>query len=156
MCITQKHACSTKCNASCGGPCGPWTCGYLAPGQCQGSDPAVTVPNDDINNNNNSNNSGNSDYCSLNSKHTMCKFSGPSDECKSITKFRGLSDAAKQSLLKHHNELRSRAAQGLDQPAAANLKKMSWNSELATIAQRWADQCIYQHDEERGLADGTR
>merc|ERR1719334_1800097 len=38
MCITQKHACSTKCNASCGGPCGPWTCGYLAPGLGQSLD----------------------------------------------------------------------------------------------------------------------
>merc|ERR1719420_164548 len=56
MCIDQKHDCSTKCNASCGGPCGPWTCGYLAPGQCQGSNPAVTVPNNSNNNNNNNNN----------------------------------------------------------------------------------------------------
>merc|ERR1712059_30777 len=41
------------------------------------------------------------------------------------------------------------------QPAAANMRKLVWDNELATIAQRWADQCIWGHDKNRDLCDGT-
>ena len=42
------------------------------------------------------------------------------------------------------------------QPAAANMRKMVWNTELAEIAQRWADQCTFAHDRVRSKKDGTR
>ena len=31
-----------------------------------------------------------------------------------------------------------------------------WNSELETIAQRWADQCTFGHDSMRNTMDGTQ
>ena len=35
------------------------------------------------------------------------------------------------------------------------MKKLVWNSELETIAQRWADQCTFGHDSDRDKLDGT-
>ena len=31
-------------------------------------------------------------------------------------------------------------------PKAANMRKLTWNKELAILAQRWADQCSFEHD----------
>lgn len=45
---------------------------------------------------------------------------------------------------------------GGPQPAAANMKRMVWNNELEAIAQRWADQCTWGHDDERLKLDGTK
>ena len=30
-----------------------------------------------------------------------------------------------------------------------------WNTELESVAQRWADQCTFGHDSERSKLDGT-
>ncbi len=30
---------------------------------------------------------------------------------------------------------------------AANMRELRWNDELAKVAQRWADQCSFPHDE---------
>ena len=35
------------------------------------------------------------------------------------------------------------------------MRKLVWNDELAVIAQRWADQCSFEHDVNRVKADGT-
>ena len=35
------------------------------------------------------------------------------------------------------------------------MRKLVWNEELADIAQRWADQCVFGHDEIRDMCDGT-
>lgn len=35
------------------------------------------------------------------------------------------------------------------QPSATNMRKLVYNSELAEIAQRWADQCTFAHDQNR-------
>ena len=58
---------------------------------------------------------------------------------------------------------RSRVAKGQEsggitapQPPAANMKKLVWNTELEEIAQRWADQCIFDHDSLRTKQDGTQ
>ena len=32
------------------------------------------------------------------------------------------------------------------QPPATDMYKLKWNDELATLAQRWADQCVWEHD----------
>ena len=57
------------------------------------------------------------------------------------------------------------------QPGASNMKKLVWSTELETVAQRWADQCMvrddsvlslytssllkFGHDEIRRKLDGT-
>ena len=74
-----------------------------------------------------------------------------------------MSSEAKQAMLDKHNELRRRVAKGeetnglngVGQPAAANMKKMVWNKELETVAQRWADQCTFAYDVKREKLDGT-
>merc|ERR1711892_971212 len=106
-------------------------------------------------------NSDNSDaYCALSSEHTMCKYDGPSESCGAT--FSGVSEAGKAAILDRHNELRRRVAKGEElgginppQPQASNMKKLVWNEELATIAQRLVDQCVFAHDSEIDLLDGT-
>jgi len=97
------------------------------------------------------------EYCALNTTHTMCMYTGASASCSSKTLFRGLSEASKSAFLDKHNELRSKVANGLQagQPAAANMMKLKWNTELEAIAQRLADQCIFKHDKVRLKLDGT-
>ena len=42
------------------------------------------------------------------------------------------------------------------QPPAANMMEMVWDDELEMIAQRWTDQCIWDHDiGSRRRLDGT-
>jgi len=101
------------------------------------------------------------DYCSISSDHTMCKYSGPSKECKAQTVKRELSDKDKQAIVDKHNELRRKVAKGLEkggkpgpQPAASDMLLMVWDDELATIAQRWADQCTFGHDSMRDTKEG--
>ena len=31
-------------------------------------------------------------------------------------------------------------------PKASNMQKLSWDNNLATLAQRWVNQCLFQHD----------
>lgn len=57
-----------------------------------------------------------------------------------------------------HNKLRSKVAIGQEfrgnpgpQKHAANMLEMSWDDELAKIAQRWADQCQFGHDTDRDV-----
>merc|ERR1712183_543286 len=66
--------------------------------------------------------------------------------------FRTLSQEGKDAILAKHNQLRRKVAKGeeANQPAAANMKEMVWSSELEKIAQSWADNCNYKHNENRG------
>jgi len=103
------------------------------------------------------------DYCALGADHTMCKYSGPSTACAAMTKYSGISEAGKQAILDKHNELRRRVAKGEEtgginppQPGASDMRKLVWNDELALIAQRLTDQCVFAHDDNRNLLDGTQ
>jgi hypothetical protein len=40
-------------------------------------------------------------------------------------------------------------------PQASNIRKMVWNDELAATAQRWTNQCNFNHDKNRKKLDGT-
>jgi len=91
--------------------------------------------------------------------HTMIKYPGPSEECTANTIFRGVDNAGIEAIITRHNELRQKVASGSEtngnQPAASNMQKVVWNEEIATIAQRWADQCTFGHDKDRKKCDGT-
>merc|ERR1712212_724525 len=91
--------------------------------------------------------------------HTMTKYKGPSTKCTKKTEFRGFTDAGKNLIVKTHNELRQKVAEGLEshgaQPGASNMRKLLWNDELAEIAQRLVDQCKFAHDKNRNMCDGT-
>ena len=64
--------------------------------------------------------------------------------CKIIQQ--GFDDAVITIIIDEHNDLRQRVASGLeangDQPAASDMMKVTWNTELGRIAQRWADQTV--------------
>jgi len=88
--------------------------------------------------------------------HTMCKWTGPSTSCAAMTIYRGVTEAGMAAILDRHNDLRRRVAKGEEtgginppQPQAANMRKLVWDAELAEIAQRLVDQCIFQHDSAR-------
>merc|ERR1712106_1127125 len=98
--------------------------------------------------------------------HTMVLYPGPDPSCTERTAVRGFSDAGKDAIVSRHNERRQMVAAGLEtrgnQPKASNMRKITWDEELAEIAQRWADQCwgsgqfdgVY-HDKLRRMCDGT-
>ncbi|XP_047115544.1 venom allergen 5-like [Schistocerca piceifrons] len=95
---------------------------------------------------------GQSSYCSLCSDHTLCIYQGIGSACSQVMA-RGVDDAAQQTILKEHNTHRNYVASGREtqgapgpQPAASNMLKLVWDTELATVAQQWADQCTSGHD----------
>lgn len=102
------------------------------------------------------------DYCQLKcnaNKHTMCLYKGVSDQCEKYKKA-DVNEAAKKLLVDKHNEMRRCIAKGIkykpnhpEMPKAANMMKFQWHEESAKVAQRWADQCKYQHDACRKLQD---
>merc|ERR1712002_1016624 len=96
--------------------------------------------------------------CDYPAGHTMTKYSGPADSCVEKSINSGFDQAAKDVIVKVHNELRNKVAMGNEtngaQPQAANMRKMVWDDELADIAQRWTDQCKFGHDDNRNTCDG--
>jgi len=96
--------------------------------------------------------------CTYPAGHTMTKYSGPADSCVEKSINSGFDQAAKDVIVKVHNELRNKVALGKEtngaQPQAANMRKMVWDDELAEIAQRWTDQCKFGHDDNRNTCDG--
>nr|XP_053629285.1 uncharacterized protein LOC128686406 isoform X1 [Cherax quadricarinatus] len=94
-----------------------------------------------------------SQYCSFTPKHTMCKYSSVGPRCGSKVQTRGVGPREAADIVHQHNQLRSRVAMGQErrgvpgpQPKAANMKLMVWDKELAEVAQRHADQCLFKHD----------
>ncbi len=69
-----------------------------------------------------------------------------------------MTGAERRLVVDLHNQLRSKVAQGQEgrgqpgpQPPAANMMELTWDEELARIAQRWADQCQFGHDQDRNV-----
>ncbi|XP_023321440.1 venom allergen 3 [Eurytemora carolleeae] len=92
-------------------------------------------------------------YCEFSYKHTMCSTQTPGPACNGNILRRGVSSEEKQIILNTHNRLRAIIARGEEkrgapgpQPPASNMKILEWDEELATIAQRHADQCVFAHD----------
>ncbi|XP_049813929.1 venom allergen 5-like [Schistocerca nitens] len=71
----------------------------------------------------------------------------------------GTTQADENAIVAAHNELRNRVASGAEgrgspgpQPSASNMNALVWDSELAHVAQRWAEQCRFGHDSCRDVA----
>jgi len=101
-------------------------------------------------------------YCNISPSHTLCQFKGIGISCGAPARgviSNGISDEDKNIIVDLHNQLRSRVALGLEQrgrpgpqKSAANMMQLTWDDELANIAQRWADQCTFGHDGERSVS----
>ncbi|XP_018316471.1 venom allergen 3-like [Mycetomoellerius zeteki] len=92
--------------------------------------------------------------CEIKGPHTMCTYTSPepSATCKQVYKV-GVTNEDIDSILTIHNKLRQRVALGQEsrgnpgwQPKAVDMPNLTWNKELANIAQRWVNQCNYGHD----------
>ncbi|XP_067209491.1 venom allergen 3-like isoform X2 [Linepithema humile] len=90
---------------------------------------------------------------------TMCMYrsSTPGPKCVQWSN-QGLTDAERSAIVLKHNQLRQNVALGKErrgrngpQPAAVHMPNLSWDNELETIAQRWANQCIMGHDSCRNV-----
>jgi len=97
-------------------------------------------------------------YCDIDEAHTMCMYSGVDvAKCGNIL-WRDVKQEEKDAIVAKHNDLRRKVAKGQElrgvgdakQPPATNMYKLKWNDELASVAQRWADQCFWAHDNARG------
>ncbi|XP_035225475.1 CRISP/Allergen/PR-1-like [Stegodyphus dumicola] len=86
-------------------------------------------------------------YAKFTPNHSFCK--DPNPKCTILE--RGLKPDDKKRLLDLHNMYREKVASGKETqagklPSATNMFEMAWDDELASIAQKWAEQCIYDHD----------
>ncbi|XP_053971090.1 venom allergen 3-like [Hylaeus volcanicus] len=90
---------------------------------------------------------------------TLCLYPNPNPApaCGKVQST-GFTNSEKDEIVNKHNELRQFVARGAEhrgnpgpQPAASNMKIMSWDDELATVAQRWANQCNFGHDSCRSV-----
>ncbi|XP_058802573.1 uncharacterized protein LOC131670725 [Phymastichus coffea] len=91
--------------------------------------------------------------------HTTCLYSrpGPSAYCTGY-QGSGLSNDEKHRIIDLHNRLRHKVASGQEtqgmpgpQPRAKYMPYLEWDDEIASIAQRWADQCTWGHDSCRDI-----
>ncbi|KAL5007823.1 hypothetical protein ScPMuIL_016629 [Solemya velum] len=78
-------------------------------------------------------------FCVLGT-HTACM-----QRSEKVTKT-GISDKDKKFIVEEHNRYRSAV-----QPTATNMMKMSWDDEVAHIAQVWAETCQFEHDKSRAI-----
>merc|ERR1712098_240308 len=96
-------------------------------------------------------------YCGISDQHTMCRFKTAAPGCDP-SEF-GLSDNLQDVLVDKLNKERRIIATGNSVnslPVATNMRKISWNDELARIAQMWAVQCNMELDYYRtALIDGV-
>lgn len=98
------------------------------------------------------------DYCKLTcrhgSMHTMCKYPSPEPGPNCIEPHdQGLTDAEKDAIVRKHNECRQTVASGNEkrgfngpQPPAVHMPNLTWDDELATVAQRLANRCTFAYD----------
>uniref|UniRef100_A0A2I9LNV7 Cysteine-rich secretory protein n=1 Tax=Centruroides hentzi TaxID=88313 RepID=A0A2I9LNV7_9SCOR len=79
-------------------------------------------------------------------EHTFCKAKNQ----KCLIKKWGVSEDDQEIIIDLHNKVRNNIAVGKDQsgrlPAAGDMLEMEWDDELAQIAQKLADQCVFKHD----------
>jgi len=83
--------------------------------------------------------------------HTMCRPPAAAALCEGV--LCEVSRKARRLIVRSHNAYRNRVASGNEkrgspgpQPEAKNMAALKWDKELATIAQRWAEQLTWEHD----------
>ena len=107
---------------------------------------------------------GKTKYAQFDDTHTMKKYCGFGDACpNNQVTARVFDDADKTAMVKAHNDYRRRVAKGEEtgadnylgdaQPGATNMVEMTWDDDLAEVAQRYADQCVFGHDENRNTPE---
>ena len=97
----------------------------------------------------------------------MCRYCGINErKCGSQICSLGIwDDEEKAAIVDRHNSLRRKVAKGAEflgsrgrQPAAADMKELVWDEEVAKLAQTWATQCSDHrrkpHDTNRNIIDG--
>ncbi|BFZ12441.1 hypothetical protein BsWGS_15480 [Bradybaena similaris] len=72
--------------------------------------------------------------------HTMCL----KDDVRVVTS--GVSARSLLDIVNYHNEVRA----SLD-PPATDLTKLVWDDLLAIVAEKWAKQCVLDHDKNRNI-----
>ncbi|XP_043231874.1 venom allergen 5-like [Amphibalanus amphitrite] len=105
------------------------------------------------------------DYCNIAScvsafvtseDHTLCKFPAnqTASRCGTVVE-RGVSSEDQDEILEAHNAIRRDVKNGVyadkNLPAAREMPELKWDEELATVAQRWVDQCQGGHDKCRNV-----
>ncbi|XP_064469148.1 venom allergen 3-like [Ornithodoros turicata] len=88
-----------------------------------------------------------------NPTHTMCLYKARACPGKQLIRSGGVTKAYQEYIVDLHNQLRGWVAGGYQKgyPAAVNMRALTWDNELASIAQRWADQCTSGHDKNRDV-----
>jgi len=90
------------------------------------------------------------EICQKTPEHDMCKKHGSHYHCPSNSDDflqKPFTDDQKAEMLYFTNEKRSLIANGTEsETGASNMREMSWDKCLETVAQRWADQCVNGHD----------
>ncbi|XP_066974757.1 uncharacterized protein [Macrobrachium rosenbergii] len=91
-----------------------------------------------------------SPYCSFTPLHSLCPHENVGKYCGNQVQYRGVTPKDAAMIVDFHNRFRSQVALGREtrgstgpQPHASNMMIMEWDDELAIIAQRDADQCIF-------------
>ncbi|XP_064087635.1 uncharacterized protein LOC135202264 [Macrobrachium nipponense] len=91
-----------------------------------------------------------SPYCSFTPLHSLCPHENVGKSCGNQVQYRGVTPKDAATIVDFHNTFRSQVAMGREtrgatgpQPHASNMMMMEWDDELAIIAQRDADQCIF-------------
>ncbi|GFY68118.1 hypothetical protein TNIN_396891 [Trichonephila inaurata madagascariensis] len=87
------------------------------------------------------------EYARLSDHHSFCLDPNPTCDIK----YSGVSKDEIDHILKLHNKYRSQVAMGQETragglPTASDMLEMVWDDELAAVAQKWADNCVYEHD----------
>ncbi|XP_059471196.1 venom allergen 3-like [Neocloeon triangulifer] len=84
--------------------------------------------------------------------HTMCMEPKKCNANKKLIEINYILTAHERAaLLDIHNKLRALVAFGRipGHPPARNMQQLTWDDELASVAQRWAEQCMFEHDKNR-------
>jgi len=87
-------------------------------------------------------------------EHTLKKYPGLDKSRCGTVYVKGCTQRDKQTIVRLTNQARAWVAAGKQspQPPAADMIEVRYDEGLAKVAQRWAEQCNFGHDENRGTA----